>query len=274
MANNLNKKIVVDKDFIKGYESLEIGFENCEVYEISVNDILDIYYVASFEEGVYYKEHVTDDGFVKISACCKNKLSVSHESYGEDEGKLTLQERLTSWNDVTSLTLIGKGKKNFFVWIPYDPLCSEAYDEVIEYTNCCSFETLNNGDMVLCFGKSSKTPTRKDNDYINLVNGWKEKYGSFMPESLSVKVDEMHQFYDDNDFLYLPFEIKNRKVANKMGELEFSYIDKVAINMRFPLDGNIKIHISKVLDGRLFVVLEGIGIEFYCKEISLLDEYC
>ena len=35
-------KTVIDREFLKGYETLSVGLENCDVYEISVVDILDI----------------------------------------------------------------------------------------------------------------------------------------------------------------------------------------------------------------------------------------
>lgn len=35
--------IVIDKEFLKGYKSLLVGLENCDAYEIDIDDIQDVY---------------------------------------------------------------------------------------------------------------------------------------------------------------------------------------------------------------------------------------
>ncbi len=37
------EKIIINKEFLKEYKSLLIALENCDVYEISSEDISDIY---------------------------------------------------------------------------------------------------------------------------------------------------------------------------------------------------------------------------------------
>ena len=61
------EKIVIDKGVLKEYKSLLVVLENCDVYEIDVEDILDV----SCEAELIDKkncEYRTSDGFIKISA--------------------------------------------------------------------------------------------------------------------------------------------------------------------------------------------------------------
>ena len=45
--DKIMQKIMIDKEFLKEYETLLIVLENCDVYEINVTDILDIYCEAT-----------------------------------------------------------------------------------------------------------------------------------------------------------------------------------------------------------------------------------
>ena len=35
------EKLIINQEFLQGYETLSIGLENCDVYELDVADILD-----------------------------------------------------------------------------------------------------------------------------------------------------------------------------------------------------------------------------------------
>ncbi len=256
------KEIVVDKNFIKNYERLTLGLENVEAYSINTSDILDIYCVIKPSKDGKYS---TDDGFIKISSNAKNNLPLG--SNEEEEDVFTLNQRLINWKDVVSFGLEGGGRNNIEIYLPYDPLMSLISYDLIEETNCCSFETLEEGDMLLCFGKSSKTPKRKDNDYKEIVKGWSEIYGDFNPEILSVKLQDIHMFIDDYGNFLLPFRIKNRSRTARYGELEFLGVKMLQVSINFPVDGNVKIFLTKMLDGKIYVSLDGLDVEFFCEEI-------
>ena len=37
------EKIIVNKELLKNYKTLVIGLENCEIYKISTENIIDVY---------------------------------------------------------------------------------------------------------------------------------------------------------------------------------------------------------------------------------------
>jgi hypothetical protein len=61
------EKILVNRELLRHYKTLLVVLENCDVYEIAVDDVLDIYCVAK-QIGKQKNEYRTNDGFIKIAA--------------------------------------------------------------------------------------------------------------------------------------------------------------------------------------------------------------
>ncbi len=211
--------LIIDKDFLSKSKTLMIGFENCDVYQIDAKEVLDIYCNAtSIGNRNGYRAH---EGYIKISSNASkiNEIFATHADSAEICGGTFLEERLrwcNGWADITCFSLEGGEHGRIDVYLPYDPLESALTGGEIELSNCPSFETDTDGNMLIYFGESSKQPTRKDNDYPNLVMGWKEAFGDYSPEALKVKALELSSFGEDQNNLSLIFNVPNKKRGKKM----------------------------------------------------------
>ena len=110
------------------------------------------------------------------------------------------------------------------IYVPYNPLEGILHGTEIELSNCPSFEIDNDGNIIIAFGKSSKQPTRKDNNYAELVEGWKDAFGDYEPEILKVNAESLSTFGDEQKiFLYeINIACKNcRKFVGIIYVIEF-----------------------------------------------------
>ena len=78
------EKIVINKEFLSGYKTLSIGFENCDDYKIDVADIVDVYCEVERIDGgrtQYYtdcfREYVTNCYFQIVLTEPKSGVSTS-----------------------------------------------------------------------------------------------------------------------------------------------------------------------------------------------------
>lgn len=263
------KALTINEEFIREFEFLRIGFENCEVYAVPIADILEIKCnIAKANASCYF----ADDGFIKISARAKNLRSVSY-SPRQNDGDFTLEKRLSAYNDVTGFDLKGNGKRTVSIDIPYDPLFNAFCLAEIENTNCNSFETLENGDMIIWFGKSSKTPKRIQNDYKVLVKGFEENYANFNPKILKIANAVVETFGESNEHVTVAGKIKNKGAFNKDVELVFLSVKDLQIEAIYPMRGATDVDIAKMQNGKFYVALRGLGFGFYCNDIYEYYKY-
>lgn len=109
------EKIIVDKEFLKEYKSLSVVLENRDVYDIGMEEILDIYCEV---EPIDKKSHEcrTRDGYIKIAASASQMAErfalKNHETSAE--WYHCLKERLETCGcgvDMTSFCLRNKNKR-------------------------------------------------------------------------------------------------------------------------------------------------------------------
>ena len=271
------KNIVVDKEFLKGYDTLLIGLENCDVYEINVADILEIYCEATL---ITPKKNVygTIDGFIKISAKASNTVEcfVLRNNKMGTQCDYRLKERLEMCGggaDMTSFSLKDKQNRQIEIYVPYNPLEGVLHGSEIELSNCPSLEIDIAGNMIISFGESSKQPKRKDNNYDELIVGWKHAFKDYLPKVLKVKVKSFSTFGDgQTDFLFY-FEICDKNCKKDI-ELVFKDCKNITVEMFFPEKGDCEIVMSKMADGCLYVGFDGLGIEFTCASAIEYEYYC
>ena len=272
------EKIVIDKGVLKEYKSLLVVLENCDVYEIDVEDILDVYCVAELIDKKKC-EYRTDDGFIKISARASQAVecSVLRDQEIGTEWDHRLKERLEMCGgcaDMTSFSLSNKKRHDMDIYVPYDPLEGILHGTEIEWSNCPSFEIDGEGNMIIAFGKSSKQPTRKDNNYAELVEGWKDAFGDYEPEILKVNAESLSTFGDEQKIFSFYFKICDKNSKRDFAELVFMDCKDIAIEMFFPKEGDCEIVMSKMADGRIYVGFDGLGIDFICASVLEYDYYC
>ena len=275
----MNKqKIVIDKNSIKDYKSLFVVLENCDVYEIPVADILDV----SCEATLISKqnnEYRTGDGFIKIAASAKDTIEsfVAKNKEIGSKWDYRLRKRLEmcdSGVDMTSFSLRDKQKYEIDIYVPYNPLEDIMHGSEIELSNCPSLEIDDEGNMMIAFGKSSKQPRRKDNNYHELIAGWQDAFGDYSPRILKVKGKRLSTFGAKNKNFSFCFEICNKNFKKDMAELVFMDCKRVRMEMFFPEKGDCQIVMSKMEDGRIYVGFDGLGIDFTCSSVLEYDYYC
>lgn len=272
------KTIVMDKEFLKGYKSLLIVLENCDVYEIFIEDIVDVHCEATLISK-QNKEYRTGDGFIKIAASAKDTVEsfvAKNEKIG-GEWDYRLRKRLEMCNggvDMTSFSLKDKECHEIHVYVPYDPLEDIIHGNDIELSNCPSLKIDGEGNMIIAFGKSSKQPTRKDNNYEELVAGWKDAFGDYSPIELKVKVKSLSTFGEKQINFSFYFETCDRNCKKDVAELVFMDCKSVRMEMFFPEKGDCEIVMSRMADGRIYVGFDGLGMDFICNSVIEYDYYC
>ena len=263
--------LTINKEFLQDYKSITIVLENCDAYEIVVEDILDIFCKAEWKKDKERDYYVTQDGFIKISERAKDLIeeTVADEEIGT-EWDYRLKERLEMCDgcaDITWFYLKDKNNKEIGVCVPYDPLEDIVHGREIEYSNCPSLELDEQGNMIIRFGESSKQPKRKDNNYSELIAGWNEIFGGDHPQVLKVKMENLSMFGDEQVHISAYCKINNRKCKQKFFEFVFLDCENFAMDMWFG-EKDCEMVMSKMADGRIYVGLYGLGIDFLCSDVS------
>lgn len=272
------EKVVIDKEFLKGYKSLLVVLENCDVYEIAAEDILDIYCEVELI-GKKKNEYRTGDGFIKISARASQtaECSVLRNDEIGTEWDHRLKERLEMCGgcaDMTSFSLRDNQGQDIDIYVPYEPLEDIMHGSEIELSNCPSLEIDNEDNMIIAFGERSKQPKRKDNNYAELIEGWQETFGESQPTVLKVKVDSLKTFGGEEKKFMLSFTISEKFCEKEFAELMFTDCKDIAMEMFFPKKGDCEIVMSKMADGRIYVGFDGLGIDFICASVLEYEYYC
>lgn len=225
------------------------------------------------------KEYRTSDGFIKISARASQVAEwyvLKNDEIGTDCDH-RFKERLEICDggaDMTSFSLRDLNDREINIYVPYDPLEGVLHGSEMELSNCPSFEVDGEGNMIIAFGKRSKQPKRKDNNYAELIKGWKDAFGNFQPNVLKVKVNSLKTFGVEEGFIALTFTIKEKFCKKKFAELVFTGCKDISMEMFFPGKGDCEIFTSKMADGRIYVGLDGLGIDFICDSVLEYKYYC
>ena len=272
------EKILVNRELLRRYKTLLVVLENCDAYEIDVDDVLDIYCVAK-QIGKQKNEYRTNDGYIKIAARASQTIecfvSRNHEIGTEWDHRL--QERLEMCGggaDMTSFSLRDNKKCDIDIYVPYNPLEDIMHGSEIELSNCPSFEIDNEGNMIIAFGERSKQPKRKDNNYAELIDGWKDAFGDFEPKILKVKPESLSTFGNTQTNFSFWFKVCNKNSKKDFAELVFINCKNLSVEMFFTKKRNCEIVMSKMADGEIYVGLNGLGIDFICSSIQEYEYYC
>jgi hypothetical protein len=176
--------------------------------------------------------------------------------------------------DMTSFSLRDNKKCDININVPYNPLEDIMHGNEIELSNCPSFEIDNDGNMIIAFGERSKQPKRKDNNYAELIDGWKDAFGDFEPKILKVKAESLSTFGDTQTIFSFCFKVCNKNSKKDFAELAFINCKGISVEMFFTKKRNCEIVMSKMADGEIYVGLDGLGIDFICSSIQEYNYYC
>lgn len=274
------EQLIINKQYLSGFDKICIGLENCESFEVDAKQVVDVCCNATLcnNDGDY----IIDDGFIKI---CPQGATVCEQSFGKyppcdlDEEMPkdyhVLSGRLLHCCDVTSFCLQKDGCK-ISIYPPYDTLESVCGGE-IEMSNCSSCEFDCDGNFVILFGKSSKAPTRKDNNYHEIVKGWQNVFGKDVLDSLDVQVVDLSMFFGEDDDCRQWLHAQFKTVLNdKPIDFDLMFLgvsDFFAQNLMCQ-NKKAKLFMSKMADEKIYVGFDGMDLDFRCDEVFEYHTFC
>ena len=263
----------INKDSLKEIKYISLGLENCEDFDIPTKYIVDI----NFEYGKSGDSFKTNDGFIEISSQALKILS----SYGIDDYKNNritdvidyyLGTRFIGYCNLCVLSIAKNNDEILNVYVPYEPLNKCIHDDEIELTNCPSAEILDNGNLLVLFGKSSKMPTRIDNNYKDLILGW-DNISEVKKENFDVIRCKIINFsnLDSDTCPRISVTFKSKK---KQFTLIFEDYTKLLFDLYPKYNNYFNLKMSRMLDGKIHVGFDGCEVDFYCVAIKEYDYYC
>lgn len=100
----------------------------------------------------------------------------------------------------------------------YDPIINCLCVCDVEYSNCPADEIDENGDMLILFGKLSRSPKRIDDNYYNLIEGLSAVFATIIGSNIGALAGIMRS-----------------NILNKHG-VKFGYLDflKIGVTVAIP----------------------------------------
>jgi hypothetical protein len=289
------KNIVIDKAFLKNLKQFSIVFENCESFDIDGEKLTDIYLEAAladeYENQAHYK---TDDGKIEIDSSAAHTLSSFYYDYLDLEKENTdifgehtaesddyLSERIRHGTaggcDICAVYFEMNDGAYFSVYLPYNPL-EDTHGFGIELSNCPSVEVKENGNILLLFGKSSKAAKRTDNNFADLIIGWKDFYPKKKkpPKAFKVCMNGIQNLERTGRVprLFIRFYLLNKQFDYDYLELVFEDYDCLSFDLHSFAFERCEFEMSKLLNGRIFVKSDRFDLSFECACIREYDNYC
>ena len=174
-----------------------------------------------------------------------------------DKGKKNLyylSNRIPKYLDICILTLKGEDELSFFVL--YDSVLDAEYS-TIEFSNCCSYEINEDGNILIKFGKMSNCPIveRKPSSYY--IDGWKDRF--IFQEDIIDLDNSNYELIKKDELLLLNTMYKEEKISILFKEIS---------EFKKYMDGAYYLEIYQLVDESFFVVLKD-EISFKCKSIIL-----
>ena len=257
------QNVIFDKQFLNDFCSLEICLYNDDVYNVDDSQVQN-FFVSAQKTGSFFSD--ANGCFVlnqqALQTCEQNATD-------DDEFTQPLGKRLLACCDVESFVLRGKTPVRFAV--QYSPL-TDAFGDVIEYTNCPSCKIDDNGNLVVCFGDKSQNPRRIDNNYHEIIEGWNdcfcEKPDSFCGKFAGMSFGSSQQ-NGKNDLIKLCIQ---NEFKTKTGEKPTFCFCGVSDYYQPPwacFGGDVDLRVSKMTNGKIFVSFGDEDVQFLCEKISV-----
>lgn len=249
----------VNKDTLKDLKSITLNTENFESFTIPAELIIDADFAIDYtdKESCFAK-----NGFIKFA----NEAADILEGSYDDTEQCTLGERLLGYCDVCVMDVAFNDGTSCYTHIPYDPLIESMHGAEIELSNCPSIEFDENNDLVFLFGEKSKQFKRIDNNYPDLIIGWKNHFGDSCPLIIKGRLDGFCLFGNDFEQKY-DLSFKSCNVLGKTLELRFINVTKSEINMSFD-QSYLNLCMSRTSTGKIYVDIEG-TLTFFCSCVYL-----
>lgn len=261
--------MIINKQYLNQFKTLDLYFNSDWEFKIPVEEIAEIYCENTGDEFETGQECFAWDGYIKITP--KGGAVLSEETIEPNES-CSLKARVVDYFDLTSFALATQHGLKEEYGLPYDPLIESLHGSEVELSNCPSAEIDENGYILIGFGAHSKSPKRKDNNFEELIEGWKNSFGDYAPDVLKVKLNCLSNF-TENDFtdgLLFDFDILNKRAKHKSLFLICADCSKLAFKIH-PHAGTMELNLSRLENGNIFVDLVGYDFTFECKSVRIDD---
>jgi hypothetical protein len=238
----------------------------------------------------YYQ---TKDGKIEIDSSAANILGSAYydnmdftkentDIFGEymTKADFYLSKRITYGKDIgcdicVILIKMNDGS-NFNIYLPYNPL-EDTHGNEIEMTNCPFAEINENGNILLLFGESSKSPKRIDDNYADLIIGWEDFYPAKKkpPKALKVRIRGIENSDRTGRVprLFITFDLLNKQFDYDYTELIFEDYDCLSYDLHSYSFDKCEFKMSRLLNGRIYVKSDRFKFSFECGSIREYDNY-
>lgn len=255
------QNVTFNKQFLADFNFLEICFYNDDVYCIDVSQVQNFEATAQ-KTGSFFNNA---NGFFVLS---KQALQTCEQSSNQqDEFAQPLGKRLLACCDVESFVLRGQNSIRFAV--QYDPL-TDAFGEVLEYTNCPSCHVDSEGNVVVCFGNKSQNPQRVDNNYHEIITGWNDCFenatDSFCGKFAGMSFGSSQQ-NGKNDLIKLCIDSDVKTKTGTKPNFCFCGVSEYFQPPWACFGGDVDLRVSKMTNGKIYVSFGDEDVQFTCDEI-------
>lgn len=270
--------MLIDKNYIKDFRTLNLPFCECGKFKIPVEEIAEIRCEATDEPFRNTCARRIWDGYIKITP---EGGKVCEESYNGEECEIngecgdcsderyTLSLHVECFGTATGFSLERDDGTEEKFSLPYDPLIESICNKEIENSNCPSARVDKEGFIIIGIGKSSEAPSRTDNNFDELIGGWDELFGNYKPDVLKAELRYIENFEekDGAQGLFIEFELLNKRVKYEPLSLVCYGCENCVVRISYPCSGEIELNMSRLANGNIFVDLAGCGFTFECKNI-------
>ena len=258
---------------LSNVKKVSIVLETCETFDFDAKDIVDAYFDESTFQKRYGKgknvEYNASYGKITIAS---NALHTWSAWYDPERSDYDFYDRIKMFCDVCIITF-DYGMEQYNIRVPYDTLESSLHGCEIEYSNCPSCELDEKGNLVILFGKLSKAPKRKDNDYANIVKGWENSCLKNFKNILNVEnLNFSHDCYSDGKtVIELICKILNKGYNGKQVKFKFKNVENLNFSLFFDMkEQKDNLLMTKLTNGKIYVQLEAC-VTFFCSSVNCCD---
>ena len=248
----------IDKSTLKDIKSITLNTENVESFSIPSHLILDADFII-LDKRNKDDDYRTQSGYIKFA---NEAADIIEGKSDEDSDQCTLGERLLGYCDVCVLDILFNDGSSFCIQLPYNPLTESMHGAEIELSNCPSIEFDENNDLVLCFGEKSRQFKRVDNNYSDLILGWKEKFGDACPDIIKGRLDGLSSFGNDFEQNF-DISFKSCNLPGKAIRLRFINVTQCDLDLTFD-QAYCELRMSRTSTGKIYVDIEG-TLTFFCS---------
>ncbi len=270
---------------LKDIKYISLALENCEGFDIEAKYILDIWFDEIHMGVGYNPKNKVYDGRLVLSKDCLDLLSsVAYVEFVDgttgldvyDKDTLKLRNRLLNCCDITQVHIYFNDGSRVWFFVPYDPLEDEIHGREIDLSNCSSAEFDENGNVLILFGKSSHSYNRVDNNYEDLILGFRDEITNKITKPLKVKIEEISNTESDYRCprLFVDVRVQDKAYRNKNLKLVFEDIKDLTLEINTDaLQKTVELMSSRISTGDIFVEF-GTELNFYCQCIKTYSAFC